>query len=173
MTISRRDFMRTSTLAVAGAYLTACAKKAGPPKAKTLDSIAGTTQPPLTLVLVGTQLLSGRPERFTFALFDPRTNMPVPNASPSLWYGKDKLSAASGPFPGVYHGAGLGDRGIYETTLTFPADGLYLAIAEVTTTASTWPRASASSRLDAPTGCRSSANERRSFRRRPSRTRAV
>ncbi len=132
MTLSRRDFLRASGLAALGAYAAACSKAPPKPTVKTLDGVVGTTQPTHQLVLVGTQVLSGRPERFAFGLFDPRTNMPLPNATARLSYATDKTAVANGPFQATYHGDGLDDRGVYETTITFPADGIYIAVAEIT-----------------------------------------
>lgn len=131
MNLSRRDFLRASAVTALG---TAVACGGSPaPKTRTLSDIAGKDQPALQLVLVGTQLLSGRPQRFAFGLFDPRLNQPVPNLTDvKISYGAQKTSTANGPFAATYHGDGLGDRGIYEAMTSFPADGTFLAVVEFT-----------------------------------------
>jgi len=131
MTLSRRDFLRASGVVALGAYAVACSK-GGPSTPGSLDQLVGGATPGAQLITAGTELLSVRSERFAFALIDPATNQPIADLSPSLWYSTGKTKPIVGPFDAVYHGDGLGARGVYATRITFPTDGSYIAGAEFT-----------------------------------------
>lgn len=130
--LSRRDFLRTGTLATAGFILTACGKsKDNGTAAQSLnDIIAGRAQT-IEVITVGTELLPGKPERFAFGLFDPTARAPVPDMTGRMWFAKDRTERATGPIPVAYHGQGLGDRGVYEARITFPENGTYLVFVEM------------------------------------------
>jgi hypothetical protein len=133
--LTRREFVRASGFAALAAYAVACNKGKSPVVTTTsLDSLISGHQPSLQFVSVGTELLSARPERLAFGLADPTVTKIITDATDvKLYFGTSKTAAASGPFPCTFHGDGLpADRGIYETAITFPADGTYLAMVQFT-----------------------------------------
>lgn len=128
--ISRRRFLSVAAVATLGA---ACAKKGGAPTGGgTLrDVIAGRSQS-LELIQVGTELLSGRPERVAFGIVDPKTQLLI-DGTGRLWAAPDTGRDAKviGPFDIVHHGDGLPDnRGFFEAVATFPTDGNWQLIVE-------------------------------------------
>lgn len=129
--ISRRGFMRAGTFTLLGAAA-ACSKGIDLSNVRSLDTVIGTTPPTTQMFVAGTELLSGRPERFAFALANPRTNERIVDGAVQVSFAPDRRSALSGPFPAVYHGDGLGEKGVFQAAMTFPKDGIYLAAAEVT-----------------------------------------
>lgn len=128
--LSRREFLRTSSIVALGATAIACSSDAktssGP---KTFDDlIAGRTQS-MQYIGVGTELLSGQPERLAFGL--AQSEGLVVGGTGELWFATDRNAEAMGPYPITERGAGLPpDRSFYVAEVTFPADGTYQVLVD-------------------------------------------
>lgn len=134
MSLTRRQFLRTSGLIVLGAGLAACGDDDGSvaPTEGTIDEIIGGRSQSLQYIPVGTELLSGRDERLALGLL--REGTLLTGATGSLWVAKDRTSPAEGPFSIEFHGDGLPeDRGFYESSVVFPSDGQWLVLVEAET----------------------------------------
>ena len=122
--------MRVAGVAGLGAIAAACAKKKVPVvSSSSLDALGAGSPPAYQLIPASTELLSGIPQRVAFVLVDPATGDRFLDGTIQLWYAKDRSTPATGPFVATYHGDGLGVKGVYETHITFPADGEYSALA--------------------------------------------
>lgn len=141
--LSRRDFLIAGGTLALGTVAASCAKKKTPlirPGA-TLDEIIGARTQNLEVIAVGTELLPARAERFAVGLAGPADHLPIPNMTGRMWFATTRTQPAQGPFPITYHGDGLGDRGVYESRITFPSAGQYIVFIEATRAGSTTPLA--------------------------------
>ena len=140
--LSRREFIRTSSLTILAASIAACAKKGepGPPTgsgtptgaAGSLDEVIGGRTQTLTYISVGTELLSGTSERLAFGIVDSAAQELVRDATGRVWFAATREAEAEGPFEITFHGEGLPqDRGFFAADVTFPADGQFLVLAEI------------------------------------------
>lgn len=138
--LSRRDFLRASSLTVLGASLAACTKQAAPPgpsptasgAAGSLDAVIAGRGQTLTYIAVGTELLSGVEERLAFGIVDESASGLVRDATGRVWFAQTREAEAEGPFEIAFHGEGLPqDRGFYAAQVEFPNEGQWLVIAEV------------------------------------------
>lgn len=138
-TLSRRTFLHAGSLTLLGTALAACSKDPAPGPTPTGsgagttidDVIAGRTQS-LQSISVGTELLSGRPERLAFGIVDPEAQALVRDATGRIWFAMDRAEPAVGPIEMRFHGDGLPqDRGFYAAEVEFPADGQWLVLAEI------------------------------------------
>ena len=138
--LSRREFIRTSSLTVLAASLAACSKDPSPSASPTAtngdggtldDVIAGRAQT-LTYISVGTELLSGASERLAFGIVDSAAQQLVREATGRVWFAATREETAEGPFEIAFFGEGLPeDRGFFAADVTFPADGQFLVLAEI------------------------------------------
>lgn len=128
--LSRRDILRAGGL-LGLAALTGCAKKPAPPAATTIEQVIAGRTPTLQLIPAGTELLSGRAERLAFGVVG-KDGLLARGGDVRIWLSETQKTRALGPFTATFRGDGLGDRGVYDTTVTFPKDGAYLALIERT-----------------------------------------
>lgn len=138
--LSRRQFLRASSLTVLGAALAACSNEASPgpsPSApgdspESLDAVIAGRSQSLTYISVGTELLSKTPERLAFGILDESAGGLVPDATGRIWFAEAREDTPKGPFEIRFHGDGLPEnRGFYDAEVEFPADGQWLVVAEV------------------------------------------
>lgn len=132
--ITRREFLRTSSLTILAAAVAACSKEGTPgpgPGGGTLDDIIAGRGQTLTYISVGTELLSSVDERLAFGIVDPAQGL-VRDATGRIWFAPQRDQEALGPFEVSFHGEGLPDnRGFYATQVEFPSDGQWLVLAEI------------------------------------------
>jgi len=129
--LSRREFFRTTGFVALGAFAAACAKKVKITPGTTLASITSGHQQTLQMNTAGFEILSGRPDRFVFNLIDPTNGSAITTPQAQMWIAVDQKSAATGPLTATYRADGLpADKGFYETPVTIPTDGTWLAVVE-------------------------------------------
>jgi hypothetical protein len=136
---SRREFIRIGGLAGLGALAVACSKKSplAQPSASaspgSLDAIIAGRAQNLDMFNAATEILPNTPEIVAFAVArtDDKAKALVPNMTGRCWVASSRAERALGPFDVVYHGDGLGSKGVYEATITFPKAGSWLLITEL------------------------------------------
>jgi hypothetical protein len=127
--LSRREFFRASTYVALGAVAAACTKKIPRVRGQSLSQIAG--KQTLQMNTAGFEILSSKPDRLVFNLIDPSNGAAVTVPTVSAWIAQDQRSIAIGPLPATYRDAGLpAEKGFYETQMTIPANGTWLAVAK-------------------------------------------
>lgn len=126
--LSRRDVLRAGGL-LGLATLVACKTKPAAPTITTIDKVIAGRTPTLQLIPAGTELLSGKDERLAFGIVG-KDGLLARDGTVRLWLAPDQTSPALGPFKATFRGDGLGDRGVYDVSVTFPKDGSYLALVE-------------------------------------------
>lgn len=134
---TRREFIRTGSLAVLGVAAAACGSGNGTKNdatpAGTLNDIIASRQTKLNVITVGTELIPQRSERVAVALIDPVKEAPLQRATARAWVARTRTEKALGPFPLTFRSDGLpSDKVIYDTTITFPAPGAWLCLVEAT-----------------------------------------
>lgn len=119
--IDRRTFIITSGLAVAG-LATACGKSQAPlPSGASLDTLVKAVQArdrKITVVQAVGSILVRPQSRVSFALTNEANTTRYTGGSIRV-YGSSIASTgpAQGPIPAVYHGQGLGTKGVYVVRL--------------------------------------------------------
>ncbi|MGZ4205222.1 MAG: TlpA family protein disulfide reductase [Actinomycetota bacterium] len=139
--LTRREFFRASAFVALGAVAAACAKKVnggGTGGARTLAQITNGRKQTLNLI-TGSEILSKVPDRLVFNMTDPTNGNVIAASSAKVWVATDQNTPAMGPYTATFHDDGLGERGFFETPITMPSDGTWLALAEVTRSGSSTP----------------------------------
>src|SRR5437660_770686 len=137
--LSRREFFRTTGIVALGAFAVACTKKLKiTTGGKTLKSISSGHQQTVQMNTAGFEILSGTPDRLVFNLIDPSNGSAITMPQVQMWIAVDQKSAATGPLTATYRDDGLpAAKGFYETPVTIPTDGTWLAVVEAQSTGRT------------------------------------
>ena len=115
--MDRRTFMVTGGLALAG-LATACKKKPTTlGSGSTLEQLVAdvrTRDTAIQQIQAVEQILVGPRSRVAFALISPDNTTQYKGGSVKVWWSPIGSNApARGPVPAVFHGEGLGDKGVY------------------------------------------------------------
>lgn len=131
--LSRRELFRATALVGLGAFVAACTKKAKPIVGgkKSLAQVTSGQSQTLQMNTAGFEILSGKPDRLVFNIIDPANGAAITTPTVNLWIAQDQTSPATGPLTANYRDEGLpADKGFYETQLTLPSNGTWLAVVE-------------------------------------------
>lgn len=129
--ISRRTFLHASSASALGLVAAACGRGSGGDAPKTLNDVIDGRPASMQVLSAGFETFSGSPQRVVFGL-RAQDGTFFQGGSGQVWAGRDRDERALGPFPLVFRGEGLDDRGVYVTEMTFPTDGTWLVIVEAT-----------------------------------------
>jgi hypothetical protein len=130
--IDRRSFLVSGGLALAG-FAVACSKKPesaapGTTINDVISRVQGTAGRFQVIQAVG-EILARPDARVTFALVDAQGTNRYTGGSIQVYAGPDPDQPARGPIPAVYHGEGLGEKGVYVARINIDKPGAWLVLA--------------------------------------------
>lgn len=131
--IDRRSFLVTGGLALAG--LAAACSKDGTSDGGTPTTIneviatLGTSVSRFQVIQAVGEVLARPDARVTFALLDSEGKRRYTGGSIRVYASTDADAPARGPIDAVYHGEGLGDKGIYVARINIDTPGTWLILA--------------------------------------------
>lgn len=133
--ISRRTLLRATGTTSLALLLAACTNDdpAAPTDAdidnQAVEAVGLDTEPTLTAIIATFEVLTGAGGRIPFGVLDAQQE-PLLDRDVQLWVVREG-EVVSGPIEPLFHGEGLGARGVYVAEVDLDQAGLYDAVVQV------------------------------------------
>lgn len=129
--LSRRRFLFATGATALGAIAAACSRGNGNGAVPgSLRELTEGKRQSVQVFNANFETFPGVPERVVFGLRDPDTGDFLGGGSARVWAAVRPEDEPIGPFSAVFHGEGLGDRGVYVARIAFPTEGSWIMVVE-------------------------------------------